>query len=473
MMPDWQQELRAFKEALAKRLWALPTVTETEKEMVFKEYLSDLDGFERAMNTLTESVGSKEKVSNDENEILRSLLGVSEDDLKMKILTQEKDCKALENENASLKDEAMELRRRVSETEAENEEFRKRLRSLETESDQFRVQQLRLREDDIKFFAENHEGLKGQLKDLETRISNLRELFADANGKYLSEKQEEISLLQKKLLDEMEVALRRKQELNWNEEEMFAKGVAHRVRTTLVSAQGQLLLTLERLGLLDPQTKSEAFWKARLRLLVDGASELSENFRAIQAQLQDVTGALDDYLHLTGRREIVSSPVSLKELVQSEMAQLYVDRRPTLSVEFLSDDPLPNIPGDPALLRFAVHELFKNALEALPHETGKILISLKNRSDHGVVQMHVRDSGSGVPEHLVPRVFQPFFSTKEHRQGLSLSRAKRYVEYHGGTLDLLQTNATGTTFQMELPLRVTALHHSRPLISLSHEAGEG
>ena len=57
---DWQKELREFKEKLAKRLWALPTVTETEKEMVFKEYLSDIDGFELAMNAFTEGLKSKE-----------------------------------------------------------------------------------------------------------------------------------------------------------------------------------------------------------------------------------------------------------------------------------------------------------------------------------------------------------------------------------------------------------------------------
>lgn len=450
---DWQRELRAFKEKLAKRLWALPTVTEAEKEMVFREYLSDLDDFEKAMNGFTQTVRSQEKVSLDENELLRSLLGVSTDDLKTKTLTLAQDVKALSNEKNTLSDEAMELRRRVSELEGENEGLRKRLHEFEQQSDQFRAQQLRLRDNDIRFYSENHEALKGQVKDLETRIVNLRTMFADASKQYVSEKQSEITILQKKLLEEMENTIRRKQELSWTEEEMFAKGVAQRVRTTLVSAQGQLLLTLERLGLLDPQNRNETFWKARLRLLVEGAQELGDNFRAIQAQLQDVTGALDDYLHLTHRRQISSEPVSLKDLANREMAEIFVDRRPTLAVEFLSDDPLPDVPGDPTLLKFVVHELIKNAREALPGETGKIVISLKNRSDLGVIQMMVRDSGPGIPEHLAPRLFQPFFSTKEHRQGLSLSRARRYVEFHGGTLEMIQTGADGTTFQIELPLK--------------------
>jgi signal transduction histidine kinase len=62
-----------------------------------------------------------------------------------------------------------------------------------------------------------------------------------------------------------------------------------------------------------------------------------------------------------------------------------------------------------------------------------------------------------------PRLFQPFFSTKEHRQGLSLSRAKRYVEFHGGTLELIQSGEKGASFQLELPIKMTALHHGRPV----------
>jgi signal transduction histidine kinase len=134
------------------------------------------------------------------------------------------------------------------------------------------------------------------------------------------------------------------------------------------------------------------------------------------------------------------------------MAEIFTERRPTLSVEFLSDDPLPSVMGDESMLKFVVVELMKNALEAIPGNLGKVTISLKNQSAKGKLQMLIRDTGQGIPEHLQPRLFQPFFTTKEHRQGLSLSRAKRYVEFHGGTLELISTSAQGTTFQLELPL---------------------
>lgn len=460
---DWQTLLRGFKERLAKRLWALPTVTETEKEMVYKEYLKDLDEFERALSDAEEKRTAVVKTSKDESELLRSLLGVSEDDLKIQALTLAQDKKNMEETVSTAQEELGALRKQAAESSEENEHLRKRLHEFQAQAEQFRLQQMKVREDDIKFYSDHHEALKNQLKDLESRLGNLKVLFADANQKYLSEKQEEISGLQRKLLEEMEAALRQKQELSWTEEEMFAQGVAHRVRTALVSAQGQLMLTLERLGLVDAESKNEAFWKSRLKLLIEGGAELSRNFHAIQAQLQEVTSTLDDYLHLTHRRQIGREPVSLRDVVQREMAELYAERQPTLQVEFLPDDPLPDVPGDTALIRFVVKELLKNALEAIPNQVGRITVALKNRSDKGVVEMLVKDSGTGIAAHLTPRLFQPFFSTKQNRQGLSLSRAKRYVEFHGGSMQLINSGPTGTTFQVDLPLTNMLLQNGNPL----------
>ena len=88
--------------------------------------------------------------------------------------------------------------------------------------------------------------------------------------------------------------------------------------------------------------------------------------------------------------------------------------------------------------------------------------------DEGRVELFVRDSGSGVPPHLLPRLFEPFFTTKPRRQGLSLSRARRYADYHGGVLELVRTGADGTEFRLSVPLSPAgqnppALGENRPV----------
>jgi signal transduction histidine kinase len=453
---DWQTMFRKFKEKLAQRLWAIPTISESEKEVVYKEYLSDLDSLEKGIADFHDDVQSRERVSKDENELLRSLMGVPGDELRTRTLSLQNELATARKNVDESEEEIKSLADKASQLEEENEFLRKRMVEYEKQNESDRQVHERIRQEDVRFFSESHEQLKNELKDLETRLSNLRSLFTETNSQLLTDKQDEIALLQKKLLDDMETALRRKQELSWAEEEMFAKGVAHRVRAALVSAQGQLFLTLERLGFLDPETKSEATWKARLKLLMEGGGALAENFRALQKQFQDLTRTLDDYLHLTGRRKIAVSNVQLKDLVNEAVAGIYTDRRPTLGVDVHVDDPLPSVQGDEELLRFVVTALLRNALEAIPNETGQIEITLRNMGNKGQVHLLVKDSGKGVPEHVQPRLFQPFMTTKEGRQGLSLSRARRYVDMHGGQLDVVQTNENGTIFKVELPIKKAA-----------------
>lgn len=453
---DWQTLLRKFKEQLAQRLWAIPTISESEKEMVYKEYLTDLHNLENGIAEFYDDVQGKERLSKDENELLRSLMGVPGDELRTRTLSLQHELATSRKNVDEGEEEIKSLASRAAQLEEENEFLRKRMVEQEQQSSSDRLVYERVRQDDIKYFSESHEQLKNELKDLETRLSNLRSLFTESNTQLLTDKQQEISQMQKKLLDDMEVALRRKQELSWAEEEMFAKGVAHRVRAALVSAQGQLFLTLERLGFLDPETKSEATWKARLKLMMEGGGALTENFRTLQKQFQDLTRTLDDYMHLTGRRQIVASAVQIKDLVNEALAELYTDRRPTLNVEVHVDDPMPTIQGDEELLRFVVTALLRNALEAIPNETGQIEITLRNMASQGQVQLIIRDSGKGVPDHVQPRLFQPFMTTKEGRQGLSLSRARRYVGLHGGQLDVVQTGENGTTFKVDLPIKKAA-----------------
>lgn len=452
VVSDWQVLLKQFKEKLAQRLWSIPAISETEKEIVYKEYLHDLDSFERALAGYHEESESQKKLASDENDLLRSLLGVSESELRNRALIMGASIATANNDIADLRQERDAAAKQLSQAQEENTFLRKRIMEIEKKADEFRLAQHRLRQEDVRYFSESQEKLKNEFLDLQSRLGNLRELFTQTNQKLVSEKQSEISLLQKKLLEDMEGALKRKQQLSWVEEDMFAKGVAHKVRAALVSVQGQLFLTLERLGLLDPETKSEATWAARLKLLIEGGDELIDSFHSLQSQFLEVTKTLDDYLHLTGRRELSKNPLDLKALVKEIMADLYSDRRPTLSIEFLSDDPLPFVSADKELMGFVVKTLLRNAVEAIPHQTGKIEIALKHERDRQQIQILVRDTGAGIAAPVVPRLFQPFLTTKEGRQGLSLSRAKRYVELHDGVLEMLTTGKDGTTFRFTLPL---------------------
>jgi two-component system NtrC family sensor kinase len=73
------------------------------------------------------------------------------------------------------------------------------------------------------------------------------------------------------------------------------------------------------------------------------------------------------------------------------------------------------------------------------------------RSSDGAVEVAIADSGPGIPEDHLPRIFEPFFSTKEQGTGLGLALTQQIVVEHGGRLEVDSRPGRGTTFVVKLP----------------------
>jgi signal transduction histidine kinase len=103
---------------------------------------------------------------------------------------------------------------------------------------------------------------------------------------------------------------------------------------------------------------------------------------------------------------------------------------------------------DPAQFKNVVLNLLINAREAIG-EQGEITVS--TRELHNEVQIRVADNGGGVKAGDEERIFDVFFSTKEHGTGLGLAIARRIVEEHGGRLRLENRPGVGAAFVIRLP----------------------
>lgn len=98
--------------------------------------------------------------------------------------------------------------------------------------------------------------------------------------------------------------------------------------------------------------------------------------------------------------------------------------------------------------RIILNLLF-NAIDAI-HQTGAI--SVESRSDHETISVVVTDTGAGIKEEDLPRIFEPFFSTKgPSHSGLGLSSIYGIVKRNGGTIDVTSTPGKGTAFTISLP----------------------
>ncbi|MGB9692656.1 MAG: sensor histidine kinase [Candidatus Sumerlaeaceae bacterium] len=106
--------------------------------------------------------------------------------------------------------------------------------------------------------------------------------------------------------------------------------------------------------------------------------------------------------------------------------------------------------ADPRALRQIVLNLVLNAREALAERGGAILITLSER--RGMAELHIRDSGPGIPPQLLSRVFDPFFTTKRSGSGLGLAITRSIVENLGGTIFIHSMEGKGTDVCVRLPL---------------------
>ncbi len=104
---------------------------------------------------------------------------------------------------------------------------------------------------------------------------------------------------------------------------------------------------------------------------------------------------------------------------------------------------------DPLKLSQAFVNLIKNAYQAT--DAGRVTVSL--RLEGGDVCVAVRDTGKGIESEVRDRIFQPFYTTKPHGEGvgLGLMFTKAVVEGHGGRVDLEPEDGPGTTFTVRLP----------------------
>jgi len=133
-------------------------------------------------------------------------------------------------------------------------------------------------------------------------------------------------------------------------------------------------------------------------------------------------------------------------LVQHQLDLAGIQVQPEL------DPDLPLVVCDAAQIEQVVLALVMNALDALP-QGGNLWIttSLSRQQNH--VRIVVRDDGAGIPAEILPRIFEPFLTTKEsgHGVGLGLAISHSILERHNGSIEVQSEAGRGTAFTVTLP----------------------
>ncbi|MCC7014740.1 MAG: HAMP domain-containing protein [Planctomycetes bacterium] len=168
----------------------------------------------------------------------------------------------------------------------------------------------------------------------------------------------------------------------------------------------------------------------------------------VQRQVAHLREIASDFHALTGARKPVRERVDLAELLAQvlELNRAYAGEL-GVELELLSIPAV--VLGDAALLRRVLMNLVSNALEAMPNG-GRLRAEIASAG--GELELSVRDWGSGLPEEVRSRLFEPYFTTRSKGTGLGLAIAKRVVEDHGGRIELVAAEpGPGTIARVCLP----------------------
>jgi PAS domain S-box-containing protein len=218
----------------------------------------------------------------------------------------------------------------------------------------------------------------------------------------------------------------------------MAAVVAHEVRNPLAAAQG----ALEVIG---PRVPAEG----DREVLADVIQRLSRLNRLVEEIL----------LYARPR------PLKLQEGDLTDVARRVTEELrddPGMErIELTLGDPAESCPLrlDPSAMRGVVLNLVQNAAAATEGH-GRVRIDVGSES--GRCWLRVRDEGSGIPEELKEKVFEPFFTTRHGGSGLGLAMARYTVEQHGGRLSLEPAPGGGTDALVELPVRPPPEHSGDP-----------
>lgn len=221
----------------------------------------------------------------------------------------------------------------------------------------------------------------------------------------------------------------------------MASGIAHELTQPLTALLSQSQAGL-RLATANPPDREVI------------AQVLAANVRQAK-RAGDILARLRAYVSKTPPRPQLCDLNTLVSDIAT-LARIDLDRR-RISLDLKLAEPAPQAWVDPVQIEQVVHNLIRNAADAIEHgpERGR-RISVRSESGNGEARISVADDGPGVPPEIAARLFEPFFTTKPGGMGLGLSLCESLVERFGGRIEHANRQGGGAVFTMILPLATTA-----------------
>jgi len=237
----------------------------------------------------------------------------------------------------------------------------------------------------------------------------------------------------------------------------LTSGLAHEIKNPLstIGLNAQLLgETIEELSRETPVTDPE-----RQRLL--------RRIATLRREVERLRGILQDFLNYAGELRLDKQPTDVNRVVD-ELCDFFMPQAQSQGVRLRTDLAAGTLmaPIDVGHFKQALLNLMLNGVQAMQGENGgnareliiRTVRALPATGMHGasetgpsMAQVHVIDTGPGISQDVLGKIFTPYFTTKAGGSGLGLPTTRRIIEAHGGRLDVLTDQGKGTDFVVQVP----------------------
>jgi len=278
----------------------------------------------------------------------------------------------------------------------------------------------------VKVLVESTRELKGG--ELDHRVPHLKDEFGE-----LAEAFNEMSLSLKEQMHKM----RRTEQMVVVGE--LAAGLAHEIKNPMAGIKVAMSVLSEE-AYISPEDKGV--------------------LRKVVAEITQLEGLMKNFLNFAKpqnpRLEAVNVNQVLNTTLTFHLKHQAAGAEGSGKVELVKEfGELPPTLADPTQLQQVFLNLFLNALHAMPRG-GELGVRTCLEEDGKAIRIEVSDTGSGIREDLINKVFHPFFTTKPKGTGLGLAISRQMIERHDGTITVANRPGGGVLFTIRLPVKAEA-----------------
>ncbi|MCX6988246.1 MAG: ATP-binding protein [Chlamydiae bacterium] len=222
------------------------------------------------------------------------------------------------------------------------------------------------------------------------------------------------------------------QQIRMQELGQMAATVAHEIRNPLGGIEGFASLLQSDLE------KDHPEWSRMVGYIIEGSKTIGQLIENVLQSARPLCPKLET--------------IDIVEQIEEIRKQIAIDPSFTkpIQIHLQAYDNSIYLLADRAMIRSSLIHLLRNAYQAIDHE-GVIHITAFTKEDN--VVLTIKDSGPGIPLENLPRLFSPFFTTKDEGNGLGLHQSYKIIQSHGGQIDVKSSSDCGTLFIITLPIK--------------------